>query len=51
MHVVDPIRFRAMELIPSLHIDFVDFKPELTCACDVYSLGSVILKVYLLETL
>ncbi|KZP18659.1 kinase-like protein [Athelia psychrophila] len=39
------IRYRALEIAPTLNGDYQDFNPELTFACDVYSLGSVIFQV------
>ncbi|KZP08460.1 kinase-like protein [Athelia psychrophila] len=39
------LRFRALEISPPVDGNYQDFNPELTFACDVYSLGSVILQV------
>ncbi|KZP16490.1 kinase-like protein [Athelia psychrophila] len=39
------LRFRALEISPPVDGHYQDFNPELTFACDVYSLGSVILQV------
>ncbi|KAF7975062.1 hypothetical protein HWV62_10567 [Athelia sp. TMB] len=39
------LRFRALELMPPLDGSYEDFKPVLTPACDVYSLGSVVLQI------
>ncbi|KAF7982002.1 hypothetical protein HWV62_30847 [Athelia sp. TMB] len=38
------LRFRALEFMPPVDEDHSDFKPELTTASDIYSLGSVILQ-------
>ncbi|KAF7983538.1 hypothetical protein HWV62_21102 [Athelia sp. TMB] len=39
------LRFRALELMPPLDGDFEHFRPMLTPACDIYSLGSVVLQI------
>lgn len=39
------MRFRALEISPPMEENIDNFKPELTFACDVYSLGSVVLQV------
>ncbi|KZP04733.1 kinase-like protein [Athelia psychrophila] len=39
------LRFRALEISPPFNGDYENFNPVLTFACDVYSLGSVILQV------
>ncbi|KZP15399.1 kinase-like protein [Athelia psychrophila] len=39
------LRFRALEISPPLDGHYENFNPVLTFACDVYSLGSVILQV------
>lgn len=38
------MRFRALEISPPIE-NYENFKPQLTFACDVYSLGSVVLQV------
>ena len=45
------MRWRAPELYKPLGDNLVDFTPVLTLACDVYSLGSLILQVSLCETM
>lgn len=42
------MRYRAPELLPPLDGDLFDFKPVVTLACDIYSMGSIILQVCLL---
>ena len=44
------LRFRALEIMPPLNGDYEDFRPMLTPACDVYSLGGVVLQVCLMNT-
>ncbi|KZP15391.1 kinase-like protein [Athelia psychrophila] len=39
------LRFRALEISPPVDGDYENFNPVLTFACDVYSLGSVVLQV------
>ncbi|KAF7982001.1 hypothetical protein HWV62_30845 [Athelia sp. TMB] len=39
------LRFRALEIMPPLTGDYEGFKPVLTPACDVYSLGGVVLQI------
>ncbi|KZP15374.1 kinase-like protein [Athelia psychrophila] len=38
-------RFRALEIAPPINGDYLNYNPVLTFACDIYSLGSVILQV------
>lgn len=45
------MRWRAPELLPPLFEDVVNFKPSLTPACDIYSFGSVMLHVRLLNSI
>lgn len=45
------LRFRALEISPPVEGSYENFKPELTFACDVYSLGSVILQVCFIKSL
>lgn len=39
------MRYRAPELLPPIDGDLYDFAPIVTSACDIYSLGSVMLQV------
>lgn len=45
------MRFRALEISPPIDGRYEDFKPQLTFACDVYSLGSVVLQVCFINVL